>query len=144
MTTATAQDKKKVVGDIAKTICEYVDAKGRGIRVIGTCVPEMLYYSHNAGIGEALYEKGYRQVPENAFICSGKARDEELTAVRENEENIRKETAKKLIEELLGYIGSNQKFCVVDDERFELIRSDKLFDFVGNLAKNNGLEVDEI
>lgn len=118
MTTTKAQDKEKVVGDIAKTICEYVDAKGTGVRVLGTCALEMLYYSHNAGIAEALYEKGYRQVPE-------------------------KETVKKIIEELLGYIGSNQKFCVVDDERFELIRSDKLFDFVGDLAKKYGVNLEE-
>lgn len=141
MTTATAQDKNEVVGDIAKTICEYVDEKGTGIRVIGTCVPEMLYYSHNAGIGEALYKKGYRQVPENAFICSGKDRDEELTAVRKNEENIRRKTAKYLIEELFAYIGANQKFCTINDERLEFICVGGLFDLLVVLAKSNGLEV---
>lgn len=72
------RDKASVVGDIAKTICEYVDAKGGNIRIIGTCVPEMLYYSHNAGIGEALYEKGYIQAPKDAVIFTGTEAGERL------------------------------------------------------------------
>lgn len=72
------RDKASVVGDIAKTICEYVDAKGGAVRIVGTCAPEMLYFSHNAGIGEALYEKGYMQPPKDAVIFIGTETEERL------------------------------------------------------------------
>ena len=45
------------------------------------------------------------------------------------------DTAKEIFEKLLGYIGSQQQFCIVDEEHKTLIDCDKLFDFVGNLAK---------
>ena len=54
-----------------------------------------------------------------------------------------KETAKKIFEELLAYIGSNQKFCIVDDKRITLIDCDKLFNFIGKLAKHYRIEVNE-
>ena len=54
-----------------------------------------------------------------------------------------KDTAKEIFENLLGYIGSQQQFCIVDEEHKTLIDCDKLFDFVGNLAKERyGVEVE--
>lgn len=53
-----------------------------------------------------------------------------------------KETAKEIFEKLLGYMGSQQQFCIVDEEHKTLIDCDKLFDFVGNLAKEKGVEVE--
>ena len=50
-------------------------------------------------------------------------------------EKIKSDTSKEIFEKLLGYIGSRQQFCIVDEEHKTLIDCDKLFDFVGNLAK---------
>lgn len=52
------------------------------------------------------------------------------------------ECAKEIFEKLLGYIGSQQQFCIVDEEHKTLIDCDKLFDFVGKLAQEKGVEVE--
>lgn len=62
------------------------------------------------------------------------------------EKGYRKEsdTAIEIFEKLLGYIGSNQQFWIVDEEHKTLIDCDKLFDFVGNLAKEKyGVDLGE-
>lgn len=45
------------------------------------------------------------------------------------------DTAREIFEKLLGYIGSQQQFCIVEEEHKTLIDCDKLFDFVGKLAE---------
>jgi chromosome segregation ATPase len=66
----------------------------------------------------------------------------EMNIGYENERQTVKDTAKEIFEKLLGYIGSQQQFCIVDEEHKTLIDCDKLFDFVGNLAKEKGVEVE--
>lgn len=61
---------------------------------------------------------------------------------KRNTEQAVKDTAKEIFEKLLGYMGSQQQFCIVDEEHKTLIDCDKLFDFVGNLAKEKGVEVE--
>ena len=54
------------------------------------------------------------------------------------------DTAREIFEKLLGYIGSQQQFCIVDEEHKTLIDCDKLFNFVGNLAKEKyGVDLGE-
>ena len=54
-----------------------------------------------------------------------------------------KDTAKEIIEKFLGYMGSQQQFCIVDEEHKTLIDCDKLFDFVGQLAREKGVEIEK-
>ena len=54
-----------------------------------------------------------------------------------------KETAKEIFEKVLSYIGSNQKFCIVDNDNQTLIDCDKLWEFVGILAKQFDVEIKE-
>ena len=54
------------------------------------------------------------------------------------------DTAREIFEKVLGYIGSQQQFCIVDKGHKALIDCDKLFDFVGNLAKEKyGVDLGE-
>ena len=54
------------------------------------------------------------------------------------------DTAREIFEKVLGYIGSQQQFCIVDEENKTLIDCEKLFDFVGNLAKEKyGVDLGE-
>jgi hypothetical protein len=54
-----------------------------------------------------------------------------------------KETAEKMYDKIMSFIGSNQKFWIVDDEHITIIDVDKLFDFVMETAKQFGVEVEE-
>ena len=73
-------------------------------------------------------------------VLSGIKADELLVA--KGIEQAVKDTAKEIFEKLLGYMGSQQQFCIVDEEHKTLIDCDKLFDFVGKLAKEKGVEVE--
>lgn len=56
---------------------------------------------------------------------------------------VRRKTATEIIDKIFSYIGGQQQFCIVDDGHKTLIDCDKLFEFVGNLAKQYGVEVEE-
>ena len=53
-----------------------------------------------------------------------------------------KDAAKEIFERVFGYMGSQQQFCIVNEEHKTLIDCDKLFDFVGKLAKEKGVELE--
>lgn len=53
-----------------------------------------------------------------------------------------KDTAKEIFEKLFGFMGSKQKFVIVNDDHKTLIDCDELFSFVGQLAKEKGVEVE--
>ena len=55
----------------------------------------------------------------------------------------RKETAEKFYDKVMSFIGSNQKFWIVDDEHITIIEVDKLFDFVMETAKQLGVKIKE-
>ena len=57
-------------------------------------------------------------------------------------EKAEKDTAKEIFEKLLGFMGSKQKFVIVNDDHKTLIDCDELFGFVGRLAKEKGVEVE--
>lgn len=54
-----------------------------------------------------------------------------------------KETAEKFYDKVMSFIGSNQKFWIVDGEHITIIQVDKLFDFVMETAKQLGVEIKE-
>lgn len=54
-----------------------------------------------------------------------------------------KKTAEEIFEKLLGYMGTNQKFCIVDDEHKTLIDCDKLFEFVGRLGEEYEVKLED-
>lgn len=56
--------------------------------------------------------------------------------------SVKKETAKEIIQDLLGYIGTCQQFCIVNDGHKTLIDCDKLFGFIEELAKKYGVVVE--
>lgn len=53
-------------------------------------------------------------------------------------DQIRKETAKEILQELLCFVGSNQKFCIVDDNHKNLIEVDGVFTTIEKIAKKYG------
>ena len=56
---------------------------------------------------------------------------------------IRKETAKEWVNELFSYIGKNQKFLIVDEEPQTWIDVLKLWEYIVELAKQYGVEVEQ-
>ena len=136
-------DKQKQIEEMAKVIhhTEFVDISG---------------YEEEK-IAEELLKHYQPKLPENAVVLTRKDREEfnELyrSALQRAEKweklcgikikEARKETAKEIFEKVLSYIGSNQKFCIVDNDNQTLIDCDKLWEFVGILAKQFGVEVEE-
>lgn len=89
-------------------------------------------------IAKTLVKQGYRKV--NKDECEyWKSRCKEIGDVAY--EKARKETAEKIFHKLFSYIGSQQQFCIVDEDHKTLIDCDKLFEFVGNLAKQFGVDL---
>lgn len=61
----------------------------------------------------------------------------------EEKEKIQNETAKEILQELLGFIGTNQKFCVVEDNHKSLIETDGVFSKIENIAKKYGVNIEQ-
>lgn len=103
-------------------------------------------------LAERLVKDNYRKIPENAVMMTreyyNRIRSQtrkviDLESIIKADERIRKDTAREIIEKVLGFIGSNQKFWLVDDERITINFTDDLFDFMGNLAKQCGVQIEE-
>ncbi len=56
--------------------------------------------------------------------------EETIECIKFNVDFTRKETANKFYDKVMSFIGSNQKFWIVDDEPITVIVVDKLFDFM--------------
>lgn len=54
----------------------------------------------------------------------------------------RKSNVKEILQKILGFIGTNQQFCIVDNEHKTLINVDELFDFISKLANEYGIVVE--
>lgn len=54
-----------------------------------------------------------------------------------------KATAKAIIEKMLGYLGTNQKFIIADEKQAVWVDCEKLFAYIEETAKEYGLEVVE-
>ena len=68
--------------------------------------------------------------------------DFEITPIPTKEE-IQTETAKEILFDLFGYVGSAQQFVITNDGNKTLIDCDKLFDYMGKVANKYGVEVEE-
>lgn len=58
-------------------------------------------------------------------------------------DNAKISTAKDILSEFGNFIGSRQKFCIVDEQRKELIEVGELFGLISRLAKKYMLEAAE-
>ena len=98
------------------------------------------------GRAEYYYEQGYRKIPKDSVVLSRgeleKMVNAKMKCINDMAIIARKETA-EIFHKLFSYIGSQQLFCIVDEDHKTLIDCDKLFEFVGNLAKQFGVEVEE-
>lgn len=56
---------------------------------------------------------------------------------------IKEETAREILTDLLGFCGSKQKFCIVDDEHKTLIDLDELWTKLNNLQEKYNIELEE-
>lgn len=164
--------EKEMIEEMAKILdecCNYYDENGNHLgnkcrSCEHWCDTNNLCCSYNKKEAEALYNAGYRKIPEGWVVLTSeqysnylilqtneewlKNKATELQADNERlyknlgkfKESVRKETAKEIFEKVLSYIGSNQKFCIVDNDNQTLIDCDKLWEFVGILAKQYGVE----
>ena len=57
-------------------------------------------------------------------------------------EEIEKQVAKEILENLLSFVGSNQNFWIVYEERLNLIETNGIFDLAEKIAKKYGVEVE--
>ena len=58
-------------------------------------------------------------------------------------EQAEQETVREVLQEMFGYMGSQQKFCIVDDEHKTLIELDGLWAKGAELAKKHGIELED-
>ena len=93
----------------------------------------------------------WHKVNETALILTKEECDHKIIldedhferALNYERENARKETAKKIIEKILGYLGSNQKFIIADEKDCVWVDYEKLFDYLKKIAEENEIEVEE-
>ena len=115
-----------------KRLTEELETKKKECRGIADDYQEMGTFYYNETVKSAELQKqvdelkmAYKDLVESCRNC---------TAV--------KNTAKEIFEKLLGFMGSKQKFVIVNDDNKTLIDCDELFGFVGQLAKEQGVEVE--
>ena len=100
-------------------------------------------------LARALNKQGYRKIDKDSVVLSREEYDEFLRQnfiIDELKDCVKlasKETAEKLYDKVMSFIGSNQKFWIVDEEHITIIQVDKLFDFVMETAKQFGVEIKE-
>ena len=88
--------KEQQIEEIEQVIYDYVDSKQREkVYLFSSRVIEFVKvakpFVHNKGLAEALYNAGYRKVPDCAVILTPKERDEELKACNEKQAELENE-----------------------------------------------------
>lgn len=80
-------NKEEQIKEIEQFIYDYVDSKQtEKVYLFSSRVNELAKpFVHNKGIAEALYNAGYRKVPDGAVILTPEERDEELKACNEKQ-----------------------------------------------------------
>ncbi len=119
-----SENKEQQIKEIEQFIYDYVDSKRtKGIYLFGSCVNELAKpFVHNKGIAEALYNAGYRKVPDCAVILTPKERDEELKACNEKQAELENEIERlKADNEALkmwneAYTEENKKLKIYNDK----------------------------
>lgn len=86
-------NKEKQIEEIEQFIYDYVDSKQtERVYLCSSRVNELAKpFVHNKGIASALYNAGYRKVPDGAVILTPKERDEELKACNEKQAELEAE-----------------------------------------------------
>lgn len=111
-------------------------------QVCEKCPKKDLQYCDEAFQSDELQKLGYEKIPKGAYIRY-RWQDKRIYKRIKRLLKSRKQTQRDIFEKLFSYIGSQQQFCIVNDNYKTLIDCDKLFEFVGNLAKQYGVEVEE-
>lgn len=80
-------NKEEQIKEIEQFIYDYVDSKQtEKVYLCSSRVNELAKpFVHNKGVANALYNAGYRKVPDGAVILMPKERDEELKACNEKQ-----------------------------------------------------------
>ena len=139
-------DKQKNIEEMARDICNMCRD------MYGACDNKEEPCPAIKAEMEYLYNAGYRKIPENAVVLTKEEYDKLQSlkddyvkgyeaGVDEGWDNAHKETAEKLINELLTFLGSRQMFSIIDGEHKTLIELNPLWKKVVELAKKNGVEV---
>lgn len=86
-------NKEEQIKEIEQFIYDYVDSKQtEKVYLFSSRVDELAKpFVHNKGIAEALYNAGYRKVPDGAVILTPEERDEELKACNEKQAELEAE-----------------------------------------------------
>lgn len=135
-------NKQQQIEEIAKVIFDYVDSRTDKDKVVSIHIfnsvadEEIKQISHNMGIAKALYNAGYRKVPDNAVILTPETpedREEEMKACREGlefEKEIEKLKAEnlrlseKLTQVLLSIdtVKEMNAMCNIDEQRKQAVK----------------------
>ncbi len=109
-------NKEQQIEEIEQFIYDYVDSKQtERVYLCSSRVNELAKpFVHNKGIAEALYNAGYRKVPDGAVILTPEERDEELKACNEKQAELENE-----IERLKAY---NEALTMWNDASVETIQ----------------------
>lgn len=97
------------------------------------------------GTAKNVVEKGYRKVADDEVVLKQSEVDEfrkDHAEVKFLKDKIKQETAREILQEMFGYMGSHQKFCIVDYEHKTLIDLDGLWAKGAELAKKFGIELE--
>lgn len=80
-------DKEQQIEEIEQFIYDYVDSKQtEKVYLCSSRVNELAKpFVHNKGVANALYNAGYRKVPDGAVVLTPEERDEELKACNEKQ-----------------------------------------------------------
>lgn len=145
------QHEQKAIEEIAKVLndcCNFYDKNGNHLGNKCNshdceywCDTNYLCCSYNKKEATAIYNAGYEKIPKGAYIRY-RWQDKRIYKRIKRLLKSRKQTQRDIFEKLFSYIGSQQQFCIVNDDYKTLIDCDKLFEFVGNLAKQYGVEVE--
>lgn len=86
-------NKEQQIDEIEQFIYDYVDSKQtERVYLLSSRVNELAKpFVHNKGLAEALYNAGYRKVPDCAVILTPKERDEEIKACNEKQAELEAE-----------------------------------------------------
>lgn len=65
-------NKEQQIEEIEQVIYDYVDSKKtEGVHLFGSRVNKLVKpFTHNKGIAKALYNAGYRKIPEDSIVLS--------------------------------------------------------------------------
>lgn len=110
----------------------------------GTIQSKTIY----TAMAEALYNAGYRKVADDEQIVNTEQLTETLNSTLESGKRMgyatgREETAREILQEMFDYMGSHQKFCIVDDGHKTLIDLDGLWAKGAELAQKYGVELED-